>query len=132
MPHAAGGVNPPTWMQPNCNPPSACARDADHGSSRFMVRGMGVSRVTNLATGLVHNFQGGGRLTFVFAADGSMRVDGSGTDIIAWYFVGDDADVGPGVFDINGRLSEWYAPDGSFIRATFDGTATNLCDLLGT
>jgi len=31
---------------------------------------------------------------------------------------------------MSGHLIEWYAADGSFLRAEFHGTAVNLCELL--
>ena len=103
------------------------ARD---GSFRILSRGSAVSRAVDQETGAVYPHAR--RLSFIttFAADGSVRVDATGTDIIAWYFPGDDSELGPGMWDINGHVTEWYAPDGSFIKATFSGHATDICAAL--
>jgi hypothetical protein len=101
-----------------------------NGSQVWMTRGMGVSVVTDLVTGATYTFKGGYRFTVTWAPDGSYRVDGQGTDIIAWYFPGDDSDLGPGLWDIDGHLTEWYAADDSFLRATFSGAATDVCAAL--
>jgi hypothetical protein len=100
------------------------------GSERVLSRGYGASVVTDLETGATYSFQGGVQFTFVFSADGSTRVDARGRDFIAWYFPGDDSELGPGAFQVNGHLTEWYATDGTFIRATYSGKATNLCEAL--
>ena len=101
------------------------------GSQRILTRGMGVSRVVDQVTGATYHMKGGFGFRVTIAADGSVRVDGHGTDIIAWYYPGDDSDLGPGLFDINGSITEWYAPDGTFIKATAKGSATDICAALG-
>ena len=92
---------------------------------------MGISLVTNLATGATYSMKGGYQFSVTTAADGSVRVDARGTDIVAWYFPGDASELGPGLWDTNGHVTEWYAPDGSFVRATFAGVATDVCAALG-
>jgi len=103
------------------------ARD---GSFRILSRGSAVSRAVDQVTGAVYPMRGGYSFITTFAADGSVRVDATGTDIIAWYFPGDDSVLPPGLWDIDGRITEWYAPDGSFIKATFNGHATDICAAL--
>jgi hypothetical protein len=103
---------------------------APSGSQRFLSRGSGVSRVTDLDNGNVYDFRGGVRILVTVAPDGSVRADASGRDYIAFYLPGDDSTVGPGLFQMSGHLTEWYAPDGSFLRAEFHGTAVNLCEVL--
>lgn len=100
------------------------------GSERVLSRGYGASIVTDLDTGATYSFQGGVQFTFVFSADGSTRVDAQGRDFIAWYFPGDDLELGPGAFQVSGHLTEWYAADGTFIRATYSGKAVDLCETL--
>ena len=102
------------------------------GSERVLSRGYGASVVTDLATGATYSFRGGVQLTFVFAADGSTRVDAHGRDFIAWYYEGDDSELGPGLYQVSGTATEWYAADGSFIRATYTGVVTDLCQKVGT
>ena len=101
------------------------------GTQRILSRGMGVSRVVDQATGATYHMKGGFGFRVTIAADGSVRVDGHGTDIIAWYYPGDDSELGPGLFDINGYITEWYAPDGTFLKATSRGSATDICAALG-
>jgi hypothetical protein len=103
---------------------------APNGSQRLLSRGSGVSRVTDLDNGHMYDFRGGSRILITIDADGSVRADASGRDYIAFYLPGDDSTVGPGLFQMSGHLTEWYAPDGSFLRAEFHGTAVNLCELL--
>jgi hypothetical protein len=100
------------------------------GSSRLLTRGSAVSRAVDQETGAVYSMRGGYSITTRVAADGSIRVDAAGTDILAWYFPGDDSELGPGMWDTNGHVTEWYAPDGSFIKATFKGHATDICAAL--
>jgi hypothetical protein len=104
---------------------------APDGDERYLSRGSGVSLVTNVRSGATYSFRGGVMGTLVFAADGSLRVDYSGNDFIAWYYPGDDSDLAPGLYQLSGHATEWYAPDGGFIRATFSGTAVDLCAALG-
>jgi hypothetical protein len=103
---------------------------AADGSSRMLVRGMGVSRVTDLTTLATYDFTGGFQFNLTFAADGSFRVDAHGRDYVVWYLPGDDSELGAGLFQINGHATEWYAADGAFIRATYSGKATDLCAAL--
>jgi hypothetical protein len=76
--------------------------------------------------------RGGYRIEIVFHPDGSIDFHGSGT-LFGWYFDGDPI-VGladPGAYAISGRLSEFYAPDGSLASAHFyGGNVVNLCDAL--
>jgi len=123
-------TNPIHFANPKLKAKDSLFDAGRDGSQRLLTRGMGVSLVTDLVTGATYSFKGGFRLAFTFEADGSVRVDGSGTDILAWYFPGDDSELGPGLFDVNGHVTEWYAPDGSFIRATFHGKAIDVCAAL--
>lgn len=100
------------------------------GAQRLLQRGFGASRVTDEDSGNALEFKGGYAISIVFAADGTVRVDAAGTDILAWYFAGDDSELGAGIFHVTGRVTEWYASDGSFLRAAFSGTSTNVCDVL--
>ena len=100
------------------------------GSWRLLARGSAVSQVVDQETGAVYAMRGGYRFLVTFAPDGSFRVDGDGTDIIAWYFPGDDSDLGPGLWDTDGHVTEWYAADGTFLKATFSGHATDICAAL--
>jgi hypothetical protein len=100
------------------------------GSIRFLSRGFATQIVTNVANGNSLSFQGGYRVTSLVAADGSLRVDASGTGFVAWYLEGDNSELGPGLFHVSGHVTEWYDSDGTLIRATFRGTATNLCEAL--
>lgn len=105
---------------------------APDGDARFVSRGSGVSRVTNLATGQTYMIQGGVRFAISFVADGSVRVDARGKDFILWYYEGDDSELSPGLYQVSGTATEWYAADGTFIRATYTGVATDLCQKVGT
>jgi hypothetical protein len=114
---------------------SLTARDtvfdpARDGSVRILSRGSAVSRAVDLTTGAIYPMRGGYTFITTLAADGSVRVDANGTDIIAWYFPGDDSDLGPGMWDTDGHVTEWYAADGSFIKARFSGHATDICAAL--
>lgn len=100
------------------------------GSTRFFSRGMASSRATDVQTGATVDSRGGSALVFRFAADGSIAVQGTGL-IFAWYVPGDDSDLGPGLWLVNGRVTETYGPDGTFIRATFSGHALDVCAALG-
>ena len=51
--------------------------------------------------------------------------------IFAWYLPGDDSDLGAGLFLVHGRIQEFYDTEGSFVRATFSGTAIDVCEALG-
>lgn len=104
---------------------------APSGSERTLVRGFFEGLITNTATGATHSSVGGASVRFVFYPDGSIRADGMGTSFVAWYFEGDDVNVEAGLYDVNGHVTEWYAADGSFIRAVVHGKATNLCEVLG-
>jgi hypothetical protein len=101
------------------------------GTSTYISRGSAVSLVTNLRTDETHQFVGGVRIAYRFHADGSTRVDASGTGFIAWYYDGDDSELGPGLFHVSGHVTEWYAPDGTFIRAEHTGIAEDLCAVVG-
>ena len=103
-----------------------------NGSQRWMTRGMAVSLATDLHTGATYGMKGGFHFTVKWAADGSYRVDATGSDILAWYFPGDDSELGPGLWDISGHATEYYAADDTFLRATFSGRATDVCAALGS
>ena len=101
------------------------------GAQRLLTRGSGVSRVTNLDSGATYTFQGGVRVQITIGADGSLRFDGTGKLYIAWYYPGDASVVGPGLFQMSGRLTEWYAPDGTYIGNAFSGRTVDLCAAVG-
>jgi hypothetical protein len=100
------------------------------GRQRLLQRGFGASRVTDQDSGNSMEFKGGFAISVVFAADGTIRVDAAGTDVLAWYFAGDDSELGPGIFHVTGHVTEWYASDGSFLRAAYSGTSVNVCNAL--
>lgn len=87
-------------------------------------------KATNVSTGAFLTSKGGGRATFTFEADGSVRVDISGAIIFAWYVPGDDVNVEPGLYQLQGHGTEWYAPDGTLIRAIVRGHAVDVCEAL--
>ncbi|HEX5828048.1 MAG TPA: hypothetical protein VFY23_11035 [Candidatus Limnocylindrales bacterium] len=103
---------------------------APDGSQRLLGTGMAVSEVVDLVTLATYRMRGGFQFTYMFEPDGSIRVDGQGTGIIAWYYPGDNSELGPGLWDVDGRVTEWYAPDGTFIRASMSGGATDICGAL--
>jgi hypothetical protein len=105
---------------------------APDGDERYVSRGSGVSRVTNLATDETYTIRAGVRFAITTAADGSFRVDARGKDFILWYYEGDDSELSPGLYQVSGTATEWYTADGSFIRATYSGVATDLCQKVGT
>ena len=100
------------------------------GTARFVERGMAATRATDVTTGAVLDTKGGSSLVFRFAADGSLVVAGTGW-IFVWYLPGDDSDVGPGLFLVHGRATETYDTEGTFVKATFTGTAMDVCEALG-
>ena len=100
------------------------------GTFRYRSRGMATSRATDVVTGATLESGGGSALVFRFAADGSIFVQGTGL-LFVWYLPGDDSDLAPGLWLVHGRATETYAPDGSFIRATFSGHAIDVCAALG-
>lgn len=100
-----------------------------NGSQRIVTRGVATTVITNLDTGETLTRKGGYRISVMIAADGSAEVDGTGA-LIAFYFVGDVSDLGPGLHSVNGHARESYAPDGTFLGATFKGTSVNLCEAL--
>lgn len=103
---------------------------APNGSERTLIRGYYEAVATNLEDGTTYREKGGAVLTIVVDADGSVRVDVRGTSFIAWYYEGDESNLEPGLYDVNGHATEWYAPDGTFIRAVVRGHVTNLCNEL--
>ena len=100
------------------------------GTTRFAERGMAATRATDATTGATLDTRGGSSLVFRFAADGSLVVTGTGW-FFAWYLPGDDSDLGPGVFLTHGRIQETYDSSGTFVSATFSGTAIDVCEALG-
>ena len=73
---------------------------------------------------------GGSAIEYRFAADGSIIAIGTGL-LFAWYLPGDDSQLGPGLFLVNGRVREVYDTDGNFVSATFSGKAIDVCEALG-
>ena len=99
------------------------------GTVRIHSSGIGRNRIANLTTGASSTYQGGFSVNIRIEADGSIVFDGSG-DLTAFYFPGDNSELGPGLFEVHGHLVERYAPDGSLIAATYSGQARNLCDVV--
>jgi hypothetical protein len=99
------------------------------GSSRFKGRGRTPSLATDTTNGNTIFRRGGSSITITMAADGSAVADASGL-VFAWYLPGDDSELGAGLFLVNGHAQERYAADGTFLSATFDGRATNVCEAL--
>ena len=130
FPAGAPCTNAVVFENTSINSKDSAFDPARDGSWRLLTRGSAVSQVVDQETGAVYSMRGGFHFQVTFAPDDSFRVDGAGTDIIAWYFPGDDSDLPPGLWDVDGRITEWYAPDGSFIKATFDGHATDICAAL--
>jgi hypothetical protein len=130
FPAGAPCTNAVVFENTSINSRDSAFDPARDGSWRLLTRGSAVSQAVDQETGAVYAMRGGYRFQVTFAADGSFRVDGAGTDIIAWYFPGDDSDLPPGLWDVDGRITEWYAADGSFLKATFDGHATDICAAL--
>ena len=100
------------------------------GTERVIERGMAATRATDATTGAFLDTKGGSSLTLRFAADGSLDVTGTGWFFV-WYLPGDDSDLGPGVFLTQGRVTETYDSTGTFVSATFRGTAIDVCEALG-
>ncbi len=100
------------------------------GSQRFSERGFAASRATNMSTGAFVENRGGASISYRFAADGSLVVQGTGF-LFAWYAEGDDSDLPAGLWLVHGRVTETYAADGTFIRATFSGNAIDACEAIG-
>ena len=100
------------------------------GSQRILSRGFFDGRATNVDSGEFLTSTGGGRATFTFEADGSVRVDISGAILFAWYLPGDDVNIEPGLYHVQGHVTEWYAPDGTLIRAVVRGHAVDVCEAL--
>ena len=99
------------------------------GSVRFSDRGRTPSLATDTTTGKTLFRRGGSSIVITTAGDGSIVADATGL-IFAWYLPGDDSELGAGLFLVNGHAQERYAPDGTFLSATFDGRATNVCEAL--
>ena len=114
--------------------PGLKARDtafAPHpdGSMRFSDRGRTPSLATDTTTGNTIFARGGSSITITVAPDGSVTADARGL-VFAWYLPGDDSELGAGLFLVNGHAQEHYAADGTFLSATFDGRATDVCAAL--
>ena len=99
------------------------------GSQRIETRGFASSLLETLDTGKQVTYAGGYRLSFRFAGDGSVRVDGTGL-ITAYDFEGDVSELGVGIWSVEGHATEHYDSTGTFLFATFDGRATDVCALL--
>jgi hypothetical protein len=99
------------------------------GTTRFSERGMAASRATNIGTGATLDRRGGSAVLYRFAADGSIVARATGL-VFAWYLPGDDSPLGPGLWLVNGRVTETYGTDGGFLHATFSGTAIDACAAL--
>ena len=115
--------------------PSGHLRDSAYaplpdGTTRFTERGMAATTATDLTTGAVFRTRGGSSIVYRFAADDSLVVTGTGW-IFVWYLPADDADVGPGLFLIHGRVQERYASDGTFVSSRTTGNALDVCEALG-
>ena len=100
-----------------------------NGDQRTVSRGVTTNRATNLDTGETWTRTAGSRISVVASADGSLEFDGTG-GLYAFYFVGDQSDLGPGLHSVSGHVHESYGPDGSFLGATFRGTSVDLCEVL--
>jgi hypothetical protein len=99
------------------------------GSVRFGERGRTPSLATDTTNGNTIFARGGSSITITVAPDGSMVADARGL-VFAWYLPGDDSELGAGLFLVNGHAQERYAADGTFLSATFDGRATDVCAAL--
>jgi hypothetical protein len=99
------------------------------GSVRFKEAGRAPSLATDTTTGKSIFRRGGSTITFTVAADGSLVADATGLNF-AWYLPGDDSELGAGLFLVDGHAQEHYAADGTFLYATFDGHATDVCAAL--
>jgi hypothetical protein len=99
------------------------------GSYRIKERGRTPSLATDTTTGNTIFARGGSSITYTVAPDGSLVADARGL-VFAWYLPGDDSELGTGLFLLNGHAQEVYGPDGTFLNATFDGRATNVCEAL--
>ncbi len=104
---------------------------AADGSEEVMIRGGFVGIATNLATDDSIEARGGAAIRITTYADGSSTAEYVGSAIWTWYFEGAPSDLEPGLYDIDGRLVETYAPDGSLVSAEFSGRAVDLCAELG-
>jgi hypothetical protein len=102
---------------------------APDGSRRIVTRGVATDVATNLLTGESITRTGGYRISVRIAADGSVEADGTGA-LYAYYFAGDPGELGAGLHAIDGHVRESYAPDGTFLGGTFDGSSSDLCDVL--
>ena len=71
------------------------------------------------------------RSLHTIAGDGSLRADATGRDFISFYLPGEPSVLGAGLFQLSGHVTEWYAPDGSYLGNAFSGTAVNLCNAVG-
>jgi hypothetical protein len=99
------------------------------GTARIRSRGMTASQATDETTGASVFRRGGSSITYAFAADGSLVATATGL-FFAWYLPGDDSDLGPGLWLVNGRAREVYDSEGNFVSATFTGTAIDVCEAL--
>ncbi len=102
------------------------------GTQVTVMSGVGRSRVTDVTNGHTYDFKGAFLITYVTAADGSVRVDAVGNDIVSWYLPGDQSVIGDGFFRTVGHLTEWYSADGEYLRNAFHGHAVDLCARLGS
>lgn len=103
---------------------------APDDSVRFLSRGFFDGTATNVTTGAYLTSKGGGRVTIRFEGDGTVRVDVTGAALFAWYFPGDDVNVEPGLYHVQGHGTEWYAADGSLVRAIVRGHVVDVCEAL--
>jgi len=100
----------------------------EDGNQRLIQNGVFKSTVTNLDDpGQSTNLNLGGKITLYFNADGTVRVEGSGT-ILLWYSPVEAAvsELGAGIFLLHGRATERYGPTG-LVEATYTGRVTDLC-----
>lgn len=139
--HSRPGVAPPTEIIGICDFAVTLTSTVDKsilsvweyedGTVRILNRGYGSGTATNTEDGTTYADGGGFRVNIVIHPDGSMDVDASGK-FVAWYYAGDPViGLSEGVFAVNGRGSESYAPDGSLVAARFyGGHVVDLCAAL--
>ena len=105
----------------------------DDGNSRIIAAGVIKSTVTNLDSGAATDVNLGGKVTILFAGDGSVHAEGNGT-IFVWYSPAEAAaaETGAGLFLVQGRATEQYSTEGVLLSADYTGRLVDLCAELGS